>query len=225
MASSLLLTCGEYAPGRLLTHPETRERVEGMDIYDLELRSLDDYTAILIPIHADQRYLVTQQGKLEAFLARGGTLVICGHVMYPFLPELTQFVPMAVRSVEDYRVWRVREHPIFAGVDTDDLTFRKGVAGFYGRGHNPPPPYAQILHRLGSPDGVPADFVYQRPGGGRVFVHGGNNLWMISLTDEANSARHIEPQLLDWIEAPPDLHAMPDLPATPDSQIRENSHA
>ncbi len=203
MARTLLLTCAEHPPSRLLTHPATAARVDGLDIYALEASAeLDAYAGLLIPIHADQRFLMTMQDRLIQFLQAGGTLVFCGHVVYPFLPELTAFIPMQVNSVEDYRVWRVNEHPIFAGVATDDLTFRKGVAGFYGRGHNPPPPGAQIIHRLGSADGIPADYVYQRSGGGRVFIHGGNNLWMIALADEKNSAHLIEPQLLDWIESP-----------------------
>ena len=39
-----------------------------------------------------------------------------------------------------YRVAELAPHPIFDGVDPDDLTLRKGVAGFFARGHHPPPP-------------------------------------------------------------------------------------
>jgi hypothetical protein len=98
----------------------------------------------------------------------------------------------------------VSEHPVFAGVDTDDLSFRKGVAGFYGRGHNPPPAGARVLQRLSSPDGPPLDYVYHRPDGGRVLMHSGNDLWMYA--NDETSARRIAPQLLDWIESP----ALPD---------------
>lgn len=198
-ANIVLLTCGEQPPSRLLVQPATATRVAGLDIYALEHADLDDCAGLLIPIHADQRFLATMREKLERFLARDGTMVICGHLVYPFLPELSAFVPLTVRSVDDYRVWRDAWHPIFDGVAVDDLTFRKGVAGFYGRGHNPPPPDAEIVHRLGGARGAPVDYVYRRAGGGRVFMHAGNNLWAFSLDDEDNSAARIEPQLLDWI--------------------------
>ena len=204
MAKTLLLTCGEDPPPWLLTHPATASRVHGFDIYALEEVELGGYAGLLIPTHADQRFLVTMRDKLDRFLNGGGTVVFCGHRVYPFLLEVGPFVPLCVRSIEDYRVWRVREHPIFVGVDTDDLTFRRGVAGFYGRGHNPPPPHAHVLHRLGNPNGPPVDYLYHRPGGGRVLVHAGNNLWMVDV-DDPSSAGRITPQLLDWIESP--MHA------------------
>lgn len=204
MAETLLLTCGEETPSPLLTCPATASRVDGIDIYALAQADIGAYRGLLVSAHADQRFLVTMQERLERFLRGGGILVICGHLAYPFLPELSPFVPLALRSFEDYRVWRVSEHPVFAGVDTDDLSFRKGVAGFYGRGHNPPPAGARVLQRLSSPDGPPLDYVYRRPGGGRVLVHSGNDLWMYA--NDETSARRIAPQLLDWIEspAPPD---------------------
>lgn len=198
MATTLLITCGEAVPSPILTHPVTSSRVLGLDIYELKHVALERFAGLLLSTHADQRFLQTTRGKLERFLQGGGTLVFCGHLAYPFLPELTPFVPLTVRSHEDYRVWRVSEHPIFAGVDTEDLTFRKGVAGFYGRGHNPPPAGAQVLQRLSSPEGPPVDYVYCRAGGGRVLVHAGNDIWMYAGDD--TSANRIAPQLLDWIE-------------------------
>lgn len=198
MATTLLITCGEAVPSPILTHPATSNRVLGRDIYELKHVALERFSGLLISTHADQRFLQTMQGTLERFLQGGGTLVFCGHLAYPFLPEIAPFVPLSVRSHEDYRVWRVSEHPIFAGVDTEDLTFRKGVAGFYGRGHNPPPPGAQVLQRLSSPEGPPVDYVYHRVGGGRVLVHAGNDIWMYTADD--TSASRIAPQLLGWIE-------------------------
>ena len=199
MARTILLTCGEVSPSPLLTHPRTGSRVQGLDIYALDTVELQAYAGVLISTYADQRFLAAVRPKLERFLQSGGTVVFCGHVAYPFLPELAPFVPLTGRSVEDYRVWRVREHPVFAGVQTEDLTFRKGVAGFYGRGYNPPPPHALVLHRLGTVEGAPVDCVYGRPDGGRVLVHAGNDLW--GYVADTTSASRLAPQLLDWIES------------------------
>lgn len=197
MARSLLLTCGEATRNPFFSQPTTCSHLQDLDIYALGETHLDPYAALLIPTHADQRYLATLGEKFKRFLGAGKTLVFCGHLAYPFLPELKPFVPLTVQSFEDYRVCRVHEHPIFAGVDTDDLTFRRGVAGFYGRGHNPPPADALVLNRLGSSAGPPVDYVYQRSGGGRVLVHAGNDLWMYAA--DQTSARRVAPQLLEWI--------------------------
>lgn len=186
-------------PSPLLAHPHTGARVQGLDMYALGEVDLTNYRGLLIPIHADQRFLLSLRSKLEAFLQSGAKLIVCGHVAYPFLPKLASFVPLMKRSSEDYRVWRVQEHAIFAGVETADLTFRKGVAGFYGRGHNPPPPQARVLHCLGAPDGAPVDYLYDGPDGGEVLVHAGNDLWMY--VADNTSANRIAPQLLDWIES------------------------
>lgn len=195
---TLLLTCGEFPPNPVLIHPRTAPRICSLDIYQLPEVDLCRFSGMLIPSHSDQRFLLSAMEFLEVFLGHGGSLGICGHMAHPFLPELSPFVPMEVASHRDYAVYRVEEHPVFEGVDTMDLTFRKGVAGFYGRGHNPPPPGARILHRLGSKDGPPVDYVYERPGGGRVLMHSGNDFW--NYVEDASSAARMAPQLLDWFD-------------------------
>ncbi|MQU27184.1 hypothetical protein GHO29_11870 [Pseudomonas helleri] len=55
-----------------------------------------------------------------------------------------------------------------------------------------------ILHRLHAED-LPVDWLWQRPGGGQVLMHGGNTMWMYQ--NDPTSAARIVPQLLDWLEA------------------------
>ena len=197
MRPTLVLTCGESLPPPLAVFGA---RLRAADIYDLERLHLPAYAGLLIPFHADQRFLLTQQEHVLRFLAAGGTLVVCAQVGYPFLPELASFVPLAARAAADWRVRRVAPHPVFAGVETDDLTFRKGIAGFYGRGHMPPPTGARIIHCLGDGDGAPVDYVYDHARGGRVLVHAGNDLWTYAV--EADStAQRLAGQLLTWIES------------------------
>ncbi len=154
--------------------------------------------ALLVPAHIDQRALSARSAVLGRFLDQGGTLVLNGHMVYPVLPELAAFVPAAERGLEGLVVERVEAHPVFDGVNVDDLSFRRGVAGFYGRGANPPPPGARVLHRL-KRDGSPLDWVWRRPAGGQVFMHGGNTLWMY--VEDPTSAARIGPQLLRWLRA------------------------
>jgi hypothetical protein len=200
MPKTILLTCGDAPPRHLFAHPLLRHRLHAMDVYELERAALSGYAGLLIPTHADQRFLSAVQDKLQQFLACDKAIVFCGQITYPFLPGVGSFVPVTSRSVDDYRVCRVSEHLVFADVDTDHLTFRKGIAGFYGRGHMPPPPGAHIIHRLGGPDGPPIDYDYLPEHGGRVLIHAGNDLWNYA-TETESSAHRIPAQLLDWIES------------------------
>lgn len=165
-------------------------------VYDLPYTDLGRYGALLVPAHIDQRAFAACAAQVAGFLDGGGIVVFNGHIAYPFLPELTPFVPVPGYSFDLLRVQRVAEHPVFAGVEVADLTFRRGVAGFYGRGHNPPPAGATVLHRL-SGGNVPLDWLWQRPAGGTLLMHGGNNMWMYA--DDATSAARIAPQLLAWL--------------------------
>ena len=168
--------------------------------YELHEVALGRYAALLLPAHLDQRYFGEIRPHIEAFLDGGGTLVFNGHVARPMLPELETFVPLARVDLAHLEVHRLVPHPVFDGVDMTDLTFRRGVAGFYARGHNPPPAGAVALLGLG-PDRVPCDWVYERPAGGRILMHAGNDLWMYAGAD--TSAARIVPQLCAWASGRP----------------------
>lgn len=171
-------------------------RAACVPLYGLHELPLADYRALLVPAHADQRYLLEQRARLEAYLESGGTVVFNGHVAYPFLRWLAPFVPGSAAGVAGLRVNRAAPHPVFDGVDPEHLTFRRGVAGFYARGSNPPPAGARVLNTLG-PDAQPIDWVLALPGGGRLLTHSGNDLWMY--VGSADSAGRIVPQLFDWL--------------------------
>ncbi|MDR1463500.1 MAG: hypothetical protein LBI68_10285 [Azoarcus sp.] len=164
------------------------------DICDEELAG---YDAILVPAHIDQRGLARREAALTRFLDNGGTLVFNGHLVYPMF-GLTPFVPSSGGHKDDLVVESVNAHPVFDGVEDYDISFRRGVSGFYGRGGNPPPPGAVILHRMQA-DHAPLDWFWERPQGGRILMHAGNTMWMYFGGD--TSAARIAPQLLAWLKA------------------------
>lgn len=166
-----------------------------IDHYRLHETDLSGYAALLLPAHLDQRYFGQLTTQIDVFLGHGGTLVFNGHVAWPMLPEFSPFVPLPRSDLEHLQVRRVAAHPIFDGVDMQDLTYRRGVAGFYARGHNPPPPGALPVTGLG-PELAPCDWIYERPSGGRIFMHAGNDLWMYA--GSTCSATRIVPQLCEW---------------------------
>lgn len=150
---------------------------------------------ILIDAHIDQRALCGFRLQLEHHLAAGGTVVFNGQLEYPVFHQLDMFRAARSRGFKDLLIERVNQHPVFHHVDCQDISIKRGVAGFYARGANPPPPGAIILHRL-IQDHSPIDWVWQRPSGGQIFMHSGNNMWLY--TNDTTSAKHIVPQLIDW---------------------------
>ena len=174
-------------------------RIDPVAETDLAGLPPNEVGGLLVPMHVDQQLFAANPAWVEAFLTAGGSLVFNGLLAYPFLPELRPFEPLARRSVDALRV-RIEAptHPIFAGIDADELTFRRGVAGFYGRGQTPPPAGAVVLTTLDR-GRVPLDWEWRRPGGGRLLMHPGNDLWMFR--DDTSSAGRLLPQLLDWVIA------------------------
>lgn len=197
-----LSSAGSMGPSFLRAQADVRI----LPLYALETlpdAQLDQTRALLIPAHADQRFLQTQQARLEAWLSKGGTLVFNGHVAHPFLRWLRPFQPQTVAGLAGLRVHRGPQHPVFAGVEGEHLTFRRGVAGFYARGCNPPCAGARVLNTLGA-NHLPIDWLLTLPGGGRLLVHAGNDLWMHA--EGQDTAARIAPQLLAWLRADAACH-------------------
>ncbi|CAH1670225.1 hypothetical protein [Chelatococcus asaccharovorans] len=198
MIDALLLDCEQTEGGvnLLMKSVDLGSRLDVVPLYELGDVDLGAYRGLLIGLHADQRYLLARKSQLEAFLQGGGTIVFCGHVAYPFLDELAPYQAIPGYTVDDLEVARASDHPVWAGVDPRHLTWRRGVAGFYGRGANPPPAGARVVNTLGR-GRYPVDFEVAPGVGGRLLVHAGADLW--SYTDAGNSAERMVPQLFDWI--------------------------
>mgnify|MGYP001806298567 CR=1 FL=1 len=198
MKRCLFLSCkAGHAPSALVSGPWAG-RVDFVDQRRFPDLDLGGHGAIVLSMLTDQASLSRHADKLDAVLDGGGTVVVNGHVAYPLVSGLQPFMPQTGHGVEPLRVSRLGDHPVYAGVADDDLTFRRGVAGFYGRGHNPPPNGAVALNGLG-PDRVALDWEWRRPGGGIVFMHCGLDLW--AYANDPTSAARMAPQLMDWLFA------------------------
>jgi hypothetical protein len=173
------------------------ERVAAVDLYAFSRTDWAGVRALYIGMHADQRHLAEHADILDGFVRRGGTVVVNGHVAYDFLIGLTPFRRVQNYRIEDLQVRRMAAHPVWDGVAEEEMTYRRGVAGFYGRGWHQPPEGATVIHCLGIPS-RPIDFTY-RLGDGRVLFHGGNDL--LPLVEPKDTTKRIVPQLLDWLMA------------------------
>ncbi|AQZ51372.1 hypothetical protein [Martelella mediterranea] len=141
----------------------------------LKPQDLSRYNGLITSNQLDQNAMLAFGPALEAFLARGGRWFFNGHMVRPLVAGMEQYRPIRMPKRADFDLTAVNTHPIFDGIDLKKLETNKNVAGFYGRGCNPLPERAVAVNGLG-PAQVPVDWVWERPGGGRIFSHSGNDL-------------------------------------------------
>ncbi len=163
-------------------------RVDRLDCYALGSTDLTRYQALIITPNVDQEYLARQRRVIRGYLDGGGVVVFGGHLHRDWLPGASAFIPLVNRSVAGYRVVEVADHPIFRGMSPDELTFRRGVAGFFARGHHPIPAGAEVLTRLSG--GEPATYLDRVSTAGTIVVQATSDL--LGTCGEA---------LLDWVVA------------------------
>lgn len=181
-----------------------------IDLYDLAAACTADVTGIYLTGDVDQEFLAGQRPLLDSFVARGGRIVVNGHVQRLFLDGLTRWRTLEFRNPRDLALTRVREHAVWAGTEPEWFLYntgkpgpvpfeeleRIGVAGFYGRGcYLDLPPGARVIHTIGR-TAAPIDYEY-RLGAGRVLVHGGNDL--LQFATAARGTGHLRGQLLRWL--------------------------
>lgn len=153
---------------------EWSDRVERIDCYALGSTELDRYAVLIITPTVDQEHLARHRGVIRSFLDGGGVVIFGGHLYRDWLPGGSPFVPLAERKLATYRVAEVADHPIFRGMQPDELTFRRGVAGFFARGHHPVPDGADVLIRLAG--GEPATYLDRLSTAGTILVQASSDL-------------------------------------------------
>ena len=162
---------------------------------DLQASDLDAANGLIVTVYFDQIDFAARQGTIASFIAKGGRMVFNGHVVRPFIDGMLPFVPLASQRRSDLTLERLSPHPVFAGISAEAHQTQKGVAGFYGRGHNPPLPGATLLTGIG-PDRLPVDWEWFATGGGGLFVHGGNDIWGTASNADVDVV--IAERIVDW---------------------------
>lgn len=167
---------------------------------DLTDQDFENAYGLLTTIYLDQIDFVMRRGAIFGFLKKGGRIVFNGHVVRPFIEGLRPFVPLSLRRRSDLQLHRLGAHSVFEGIDTIVLEEQMGVAGFYGRGHNPP--LAGALNIIGiGPDRLPVDWEWLLPDGGGLFVHSGNDIWSVSDDEDVNAC--MAERLVLWAAGKP----------------------
>ncbi|MDP9403670.1 MAG: phosphate starvation-inducible protein PhoH [Actinomycetota bacterium] len=173
-----------------------RDQVDVIDLYDLASADLTPYVGLVVAGMADQELLWARREVIASFLDQRKVVIFCGHLLRHWLPGCETFVPAPITSFRDYAIHIVEPGTIFAGLDAHDLTFRRGVAGFFARGHHPPPAGAEVLATLAG--GQPTTWIDRRTTAGTVFTHAGD---LFGFADADSTAARLVPQLLDWAAA------------------------
>jgi len=170
---------------------------EFVDIYDLPHIDMTPYKCLVINSFIDQEFLYEHRNLIADFLGKRKVLLFSGNLFRDWLPGGSSFIPKEIHSFHDYKVSIHQPHPIFEGVLEDDMTFNKGVAGFFARGHHPIPEGAEVLLML--PGGEPINYIDRHSTNGTIFSHVGNDLFGAMQKGELKTTNRIRPQLIRWV--------------------------
>ncbi|MDV3125041.1 hypothetical protein M1247_08990 [Mycobacterium sp. 21AC1] len=193
IAPVLHITMGSH---QLAGATGSEPRLGEVDIYRLPATDLTAVRGLIIAAGADQIFLERNRDLLTGFVRAGGRIAVMGHAVTDFLPGLGVWRKLTYTGPKDLTISLADPHPVWEGVDPADLSFRKGVSGFYARGYaDKLPADALITTRIGR-HALPLDYVYPL-GAGQVLVHGGNDL--TGYRDDPNTSARMTPQLIDWL--------------------------
>lgn len=169
-----------------------------IDQYALETTDFTPFKCMVINGFVDQDYLFEQRHLIREFLDTGKVLIFSGNLVTEWLPGGQMFIPKEIRSYKDYIVSIHMPHPIFEGVLEDDMTYNKGVSGFFARGHHPAPQYAEVLLTL--PGGEPITYIDRQSSGGTIVAHVGMDLFSYMRSEEGKTTDRINGQLIEWVK-------------------------
>jgi hypothetical protein len=175
--------------------PNYQDVFTTIDVYDLAKHDLSGYKCLVIVGLIDQEYLYKEKEIIRQFLDQKKIVVFCGNLHRPWLPGASSFVPKAIHKHSDYEISIHQPHPIFEGVHPDDMTYNKGVSGFFARGHHPLPSGAEVLLTL--PGEEPITYIDRNSTKGTILVHSGNDLF--GYTFPGKTTGRIAFQLIQWV--------------------------
>ena len=191
-ADYLLLDSGVSFSSLTARLSEENSKMKVIDQYDFPNYDLtaSGHKFLLIDEFIDQELMFAQKDKIRAFLDEGNILMFSGHLFREWIPGASIFVPKTINSHLDYVV-TVLDHPIFEGVQSEDITYNRGVSGFFCRGHHPIPEGVEVLLEL--PGGEPITYIDRVSSKGTILMHSGRNL--LRYRHRNNSAGRIGEQL------------------------------
>lgn len=170
--------------------------VEYIPQYEIHKLDIFKFDAIIIPNFVDQEYLYRHKRLIDDYLNAKKVIVFFGHLFKPFLPKTALFMPEHINHFSDYSLYPNNDSSIYANVDTDDMTFNKGVAGFFARGHYQTQPEHEI--HLTFRNGHVVTYVDRISTEGTLFMHAGRSL--LGYTAQNKTTDYISSQFTAWLK-------------------------
>jgi hypothetical protein len=172
------------------------EMIDVIPIYDFPSISWDEYIGIIVPRITDEEFLYRQKHIVRDFLNEGKVLCSFVQNFRPWLPGNTLWKKTNL-NLKEHRVILKQPHPIFEGVDVEDLNFKEGVAGFFYRGTMQAPSQSEVLmtdhlgHTIMYIDRFSTNGTILSTAGADLFSYGGST---------ASTAQRMSTQLIKWME-------------------------
>lgn len=208
--SSILKLAMTNAEPDLWAPPGVPYYVEKRNLYELPRLTLSEYAGMIISMSCDQVFVEKHSETLTHWVEDGGRLLINGHLLRRIVQPQPISRKLDFRGAADIWLSPVSPHPIWEGINRDDVVLRTGVpgqhsleelknigvAGFYGRAYLADlPDNTTVITGLG-PFALPVDVSYPI-GAGEVIIHHGNDLE--SFTTEGTSAAHFDLQIYSYL--------------------------
>ncbi|MFE4501075.1 hypothetical protein ACFRFQ_14550 [Rhodococcus sp. NPDC056743] len=205
MSVFALVTMYPTGEGSPFSKGELGYDVSLIDCYSLTDGALASHSVLVISSNVDQVHLARNRDVIRRFLDAGKVVIFNGHLDQDWLPGARHFEPVLPKTRSLYVVTDVVEHPIFDGVDKRHMTERKGVAGFFARGHHPVPDGAEVLVRLIG--GQQVTYIDRVSTAGTILVHATGDLFGYAAGLHNNTAAKIPQQLAHWAASEADALA------------------
>lgn len=195
-SGKLLLIHSHYGPAPSLFELAV-EQGTGVIRRERELTRADFEGArgLITTSHLDQLGFLAWSDAASALLERGGRWFFNGHFLRELVPGLKIYQPIVRAKRADLVLTRLHAHPIYEGIEQSSFEENKGVAGFYGRGHNPLPAGAVAINGVG-PQQFPIDWEWTLPGGGKLFSHAGNDVGGMGGPNKTHEV--VAPRIIAW---------------------------
>lgn len=163
--------------------------------YEIKSYDFSEINVIMIPNFSDQENLYMHKDVIETFLNERKIVVFFGHLFRQWLPETPLFMPEKITHFTDYNLYQQNNTSIFKDVKTEDMTFNKGVAGFFARGHYIVDSSCEVHLSFGN--GHTVSYADRTTTAGTIFVHGGRSL--LDYYEQGKSTDVLRAQFIDWL--------------------------
>ena len=153
------------------------------------------FKIILINGSCDQIFLLKHKDKISEFLDKGGILLVFCAMYINWLDTPYLYIPSQIPIKS--RMIHTCYHQITNGVKDYDITYRRGVCGFFSRGYITPPKNATIILK-DSQDKCVA-YIDKNSTNGVILHTAGADLFGYGLFEQS-TAKRMGLNLIKWLE-------------------------